>query len=115
VADTDAKRVQGLSGRPRLAPDAGMLFLLPAPGFYGFWMKDMAFPIDLAWITPQGQVSAIETLEPCTLDTCSIHFPTEPVAYVLEVLAGTLPGMEDQEPPPQVSWSCDPTEEPDPQ
>ncbi len=115
VADTDAKRVQGLSGRPRLAPDAGMLFLLPEPGFYGFWMKDMAFPIDLAWITPQKRVAAVETLAPCPPDTCSVHFPTEPVSWVLEVLADTLPVVEDQEPPLEFSWICRPAKEPDPE
>src|SRR5882672_5260542 len=49
-ADTDALRTLGLSGHSPLAADEGMLFIFPAPGEYGFWMKDMLFPLDLVWI-----------------------------------------------------------------
>ena len=37
VADDEASRTRGLSGRDRLAPDAGMLFVLPGDS-PSFWM-----------------------------------------------------------------------------
>ncbi|HEY4511303.1 MAG TPA: DUF192 domain-containing protein [Candidatus Paceibacterota bacterium] len=52
VADTDATLERGLSGRSALPPDQAMLFVFPEPQIYSFWMKDMKFPIDIAWLDP---------------------------------------------------------------
>lgn len=50
VVSSTAALSQGLSGRDGLADDRGMLFLFPEPGYYGFWMRDMRFPIDILWL-----------------------------------------------------------------
>ena len=94
-------RLRGLSGRAGLDAGHAMLFVLPEVGIYGFWMKDMLFPIDLAWITPLRTVAGVESLQPCPADTCPIHYPPEPVAFVLETPLGEIP--EDGE---QVTWLC---------
>jgi uncharacterized membrane protein (UPF0127 family) len=60
VVDTPASREQGLSGRSELKDDEGMLFIFEHPGKYGFWMKDMTFPIDIIWINQDGVVVHIE-------------------------------------------------------
>src|SRR5687768_8240241 len=54
VADDEASRRQGLSGRERLGADEGMLFVLPGDS-PSFWMKGMRFPLDIIWIR-QGRV-----------------------------------------------------------
>src|SRR3954468_5145585 len=41
---------KGLSGRPCIEPGWGMLFDFGRDGQYAIWMKDMKFPIDVAWI-----------------------------------------------------------------
>src|SRR3989344_5288383 len=50
VADTPELRQLGLSGKKSLEKDSGMLFVFDTTGIYGFWMKEMAFPIDVIWI-----------------------------------------------------------------
>jgi len=104
VAFTPEERERGLSGRPQLQPGSAMWFVLPAPGFHGFWMKDMAFAVDLAWITSQGQVAGVETLPPCGPEPCPIHYPPEPVGFVLEAVAGSVPDTEGE----RAQWQCAP-------
>ena len=56
IADTPAKRERGLSGRESLPPNTGLLFVFDEPGQYGFWMKDMLFPIDILWLDENFQI-----------------------------------------------------------
>ncbi len=91
-AVTDKERERGLSGRPALAAGRGMWFEMPGPGYHGFWMKDMAFPIDLVWVAPDLTVLGARRLEPCTGYGCPIVQPPAPVAFVLEVNAGAFQG-----------------------
>ncbi|MBI5465670.1 MAG: DUF192 domain-containing protein, partial [Candidatus Kerfeldbacteria bacterium] len=58
VADSLSSRVQGLSGRDKLGPNHGMLFLFSSPGQYEFWMKDMKFALDFLWLN-QGVVTEV--------------------------------------------------------
>lgn len=102
VAATDTERQRGLSGRPRLATDRGMWFVMPDPGLYGFWMRDMAFAIDLIWIDPNWTVLDSVRLEPCLSYACPVSTPPAPAAYVLEVNAGQFAGR----PGDQVTWTC---------
>lgn len=60
VVDTPEAREQGLSGRTGLKEGEGMLFVFDKPGRYGFWMKDMLFPIDMVWISENGTVVYVE-------------------------------------------------------
>lgn len=56
IADTPESRELGLSGRKGMANNKGMLFVFPRESRYGFWMKDMLFPIDMVWINKEGVV-----------------------------------------------------------
>jgi uncharacterized membrane protein (UPF0127 family) len=89
VAGDEASRQRGLSGRPGLADDEGMLFLLPDDS-PSFWMKGMRFPLDILWIkdgrvvdvsadvpTPRGSDAPLPT-----------YSPDRPADRVLEVNAG---------------------------
>lgn len=86
VASTEAERQAGLSGRAGLAAGQGMLFEFSQPGDYGFWMKDMNFPIDILWADQSGTVVTIwPNLSPATYPQ-SFH-PASPAQYVLELPA----------------------------
>lgn len=61
MASTDAERKKGLSGRDGLAEDEGMLFVFDSEGYYGIWMKDMNFPIDIAWLNKDKKIIYIES------------------------------------------------------
>ena len=87
VADTVAERTQGLSGRPRLADNEGMFFVFEEADRYGFWMKDMNFPIDIIWLSDEGFVVDIdEAASPESYPT--VFKPDVPARFVLEVHAG---------------------------
>lgn len=87
VADTRASRELGLSGRNGLRSNEGMLFVFDFSGRYGFWMKDMNFPIDMLWINQNGVVVKIEpNLSPSSYPNTFIN--DAPAMYVLELAAG---------------------------
>jgi uncharacterized membrane protein (UPF0127 family) len=89
LANTPALREKGLSGRAELGKDEGMLFVFDKPGYYGFWMKDMNFPIDIVWINENKEVVDLsERLSPDTYP--DIFYPHEEVKYVLELPAGYI-------------------------
>ena len=86
LAQTPAELSRGLSGRRSLAEGTGMLFIFENPDTYGFWMKDMLFPIDIIWID-EGKIIHIEkNISPDTYP--EIFTPNSPAKYVLEVPAG---------------------------
>jgi len=87
IADTESKRIRGLSGRERLADGVGMLFIFPISGIYSFWMKDMNFPIDIIWLDETFKIVHIEAnVEPNTFPKS--FAPTLPSRYVVELNAG---------------------------
>ncbi|MFA7309979.1 MAG: DUF192 domain-containing protein [Candidatus Paceibacterota bacterium] len=87
VASTPAARQQGLSGRSGLAQDEGMLFVFPEDGEYGFWMKDMLFPIDIVWLDADGTVVYIAPeVSPDSYPTS--YRPATSSRYVVELPAG---------------------------
>jgi uncharacterized protein len=92
VADTPASREQGLSGRSELQENDGMLFVFDMPGKYGFWMKDMNFPIDMVWISQDGYVVHIEReVSPSTYfdsNPPQAFVNTPDAKYVLEIASG---------------------------
>ena len=87
IADTQLLRERGLSGRTRLIPRTGMLFVFPTDGHYAFWMKDMSFSIDMLWLASDGTiVGYFENVAP---ETYPKSFAPEGIArYVLELPGG---------------------------
>ena len=87
IADDDAERAQGLSGREALAPDRGLLFVFDEPAAAGFWMRNMNFPIDIIWIDGAWRVVGITAnVSPDSFP--QVFYPPEPIKYVLETNAG---------------------------
>jgi uncharacterized membrane protein (UPF0127 family) len=89
VVETPQLRARGLSGRPGLAPDEGMLFLFDAPRIQSFWMKDMRFEIDIVWIR-DGRIVGITPNLPLPKSPLVLpQYPSPvPCDVVLEVRAG---------------------------
>ncbi len=89
LALTDEARAQGLSGKPSLDTDQGMWFVFPESGKQGIWMKDMKFPIDIAWIDENFVIVDIkEHAQPESYP--EIFYPKANSRYVLEVNDGFL-------------------------
>jgi uncharacterized membrane protein (UPF0127 family) len=87
LADTEARRVRGLSGRKSLSKGQGMLFVFDSIDRHGIWMKDMTFPIDIVWIGANYQIVGIaEDVSPKSYP--KVYKPEVPALFVLEMNAG---------------------------
>lgn len=89
VARTVAERERGLSGRERLAPDSGMLFMFDRKARYVFWMKEMVFPLDFIWLNGNrvlGVTGNVPVLD--QNGQVPVISPREVVDKVIEVNAG---------------------------
>lgn len=87
VADSPAERTKGLGGRQCIGEDQGMLFVFDQEGQYGFWMKDMKFPIDIIWLDTNHHVVKIQSgVQPDTYP--EVFKNDKPARYVLELPAG---------------------------
>jgi len=82
---------KGLSGRPYLDQNSGMLFIFPKASIYRFWMPDMNFPIDILWINA-GRVIDIEENMTNVFDPANPRYysPSSPAQFVIELNAGFI-------------------------
>jgi len=78
---------RGLGGINNISDKEGMLFVFDSPQKYGFWMKNMRFPIDIVWLNSDMRVIGIDENIPIE-SYPKIYYPSEPVLYVLEIKAG---------------------------
>lgn len=84
----EADRNKGLSGKKCIPENQAMLFVFDKPDTYGFWMKDMNFPIDMLWLDADKKVVFIQ--KNATPESYPKVFkPKEKSLYVLEVASGT--------------------------
>lgn len=58
IAHTDAQRMKGLSGRPRIPDDYGMLFTKAG----AYWMKGVPFDLDIMFLDKKGCVVDMTTM-----------------------------------------------------
>lgn len=87
VADTEATRTRGLSGRASLPFGTGLLMKFDEDTLPGIWMKDMNFAIDVIWIDKNWKVvSVTPSIGPESFP--AVFYPDAPIRYVLEVPAG---------------------------
>jgi len=85
AAATPEARHRGLSGRPALGENDGMLFLFPQAARVSFWMKDTRVALSIAFITPEGKIADIQDMKPESLD---LHTSSVPVTMALEMPSG---------------------------
>lgn len=87
VVETSYFLEKGLSGHEQLKSNEGMFFVFEKPDKYGFWMKNMSFPIDIVWFTPDLKINHIEkSVSPNTYP--NVFVPETDSLYVLEISAG---------------------------
>ncbi|HET7098748.1 MAG TPA: DUF192 domain-containing protein [Patescibacteria group bacterium] len=93
VADNKDARKVGLSGITSLDKSSGMLFIFDKKNTIpGFWMKDMAIPLDIIWINDNTIVKIDKNVDFPKTGTpdekLTTYGPGQPIDYVLEVNAG---------------------------
>lgn len=86
VADEPQERATGLMFRKSLAPDSGMLFIMPEPEHASFWMKNTTLPLSVAYINQSGMILEIHDLRP--LDEKPVPSTFSNIAYALEMEQG---------------------------
>jgi hypothetical protein len=72
--------------RKNLAPDSGMLFVMPEPEHAAFWMKNTTLPLSVAYINPSGMILEIHDLQPLNEKPVPSAFSN--IAYALEMEQG---------------------------
>lgn len=89
IADAPAERRRGLSGRASLPTGTGLLFIFDKPGYHGFWMKEMNFPIDILWLDDDFKiVDSWLNAEPASYP--KVFTPKIKTRYVLETNPGEI-------------------------
>ena len=87
VARTPEERQRGLSGTPFLPPGVVKLFVFEESEKWGFWMREMSYPIDILWLNEAARVVHIESdVHPNTYP--EVFTPNVPALYVIETAAG---------------------------
>ena len=94
LALTSAARFAGLSDRPGLEADRGMLFVFPDPVKTKFVMRRCLFAIDLVYLGPGGRIDRMHrmTVEPYETPEGKLrrYASSGRVQFVLEFAAGTI-------------------------
>lgn len=86
LADTEAKRIQGLSDRKSLEESNAMLFVFQSASQQCMWMKDMRFSIDMVWLNEKKEI--IKIADNIAPETYPKTFCSDKAKYVLEFAAG---------------------------
>ena len=89
-ATTIAQQAKGLSGRPQVKADEGLLFVFSnSSKEHCVWMKDMQFAIDVLWLNQhKAVVDTLENLQPNTYPRA--FCPKQDAKYMLETIAGAV-------------------------
>jgi uncharacterized protein len=88
LATDDQTRQLGLMYVRQLDPDAGMLFVYPAPFKIGMWMKNTFISLDMLFVNSNGKVvKIVERTTPQSLKTIGAD---SAVLGVIELNAGTV-------------------------
>jgi hypothetical protein len=89
LADSEDKRILGLSGKDYIDQNQGMLFMFGENDYHGMWMKDMKFSIDIIWLDSKFQVvDFVSDVSPNSYP--NVFRPKKIAKYVLEVNTGFI-------------------------
>lgn len=100
LALTPEQRHQGLSDRPAIAPDGGMLFVFPDDrvAVQQFVMRRCLVPIDIAFLDREGRVLAMHAMAvqpPETAEADLVRYSSRyPAQFAIELAGGTLADLE---------------------
>jgi len=94
VASSMTEQARGLSYRPTLAANSGMLFVFGSGTIQTFWMQGMNFPLDMIWISGTTVVGSSQNAPAPAPGTqiwnLKIYASPGNTDKVLEVPAGTV-------------------------
>lgn len=93
VANTDEKRLIGLSGRASIDTQEGMLFVFDKPALYPFWMRGMQFPIDIIWLKDKSVVDVREKVAIEAGGPLHTYYPRSAADAAIELNAGAVEGI----------------------
>jgi len=88
TAVTRKQQQQGLMYRQNMPSSQGLLMIFERDTHVPIWMKNMFFPLDVAWMSADGVVVDLKTLPVCSQTPCPIFRSDQSARYVLEVGAG---------------------------
>ena len=91
IADTPEELYRGLSETDSLGRKEGMLFVHESSGVRAYVMRNMAFPLDIVFISADGTVTEIQRadLPPDGADDADLERYYGRGKYVLEIPMGT--------------------------
>ncbi len=87
---------KGLSNRPILSRDTGMLFILPEESTWTFWMKDVLIPLDVLFLSSDREIVDIQTMQAQPTakdDELRLYQSRAPALYAIEMNAGLATEM----------------------
>lgn len=101
LAASDPVRMMGLSGRPEIAEDSGMLFVFPDAQERYFVMRDCPIPIDIIFLDAQGRFLATHEMQPeaprAESETSEVYearlkqyTSAGPMQFAIELRGGTI-------------------------
>jgi uncharacterized membrane protein (UPF0127 family) len=64
IYDTEPMQTKGLTGRARLPEHCGALFSYSEDAMRTIWMKGVSIPLDLVFLTTNGTVKMVRSLDP---------------------------------------------------
>ena len=92
IADTPAKRAQGLMHVTDLPENAGMLFVFSQPRQVSMWMKNTVISLDILFLNPNGRIVKIQkNAKPLSLANIPSYAK---VKWVLELNAGVAAKLD---------------------
>ncbi len=93
VADTDARRSDGLRGVNDLGPYAGMLFAERGDSDAGFTMAGVDRPLDITWFAADGSPVGSARMTACHAAEadCPVYVGAHSYRFALETPAGAHP------------------------
>ncbi|MCC6598049.1 MAG: DUF192 domain-containing protein [Alphaproteobacteria bacterium] len=91
LAITPRQLAYGLMNRTSMVDNAGMLFIFNSVDKRNFWMKDTLIPLDMLFISSDGEIHHIHhKAQPQDLTAITAHYP---VKAVLELKGGAAEAM----------------------
>jgi len=96
VAEDDHARPRGLMfiTAEQMAPlkdgtERGMVFVFPHAQQTSFWMKNTIIPLDIVYLTSEGEIVSIYTMTPLD-DRHGRYVPAKPYRFAIETRGGKL-------------------------
>lgn len=86
IAALPAEMEKGLMFRQTMGADEGMLFIYTSPQPMGFWMRNTVLPLDIGFISPEGELKEIYAMHP--LDERTVLSHGRDLQFALEMNQG---------------------------